>query len=75
MPAIDGPPTTLMPLDVDALVERWRTGRAAVDIDPSNLAPGITDPNATRSGVEERPVRARRWWHRGLRGPLKSPRL
>lgn len=35
MPAMTGPPTTLMPLDVDGLVERWRVGRAGVDAEPS----------------------------------------
>ena len=64
MPAIDGPPTTLMPLDVDALVERWRSGRSTVVIDPTNDGPGKTDPPEAPSGVDERPVRVRRWWQR-----------
>ena len=64
MPAIDGPPTTLMPLDGDELVERWRSGRVAVDIDPANDAFGATDPTGTPSGVPALAVKARRWWHR-----------
>lgn len=65
MPAIDGPPTTLMPLDVDEKVERWRAGRVALDVDPSVHAPGTTGPTEALSGVDERTIgRARRWWHR-----------
>jgi hypothetical protein len=60
MPAIDGPPTTLMPLDVEELVERWRTARDAVEVERANHTPGATDP----PGVDGRLVRARHWWRR-----------
>ncbi len=52
MPAIDGPPTTLMPLDVDGLVTRWGAGRA----DVAAPAPAVADAPA--------PVPPRRWWRR-----------
>ena len=72
MPAIDGPPTTLMPLDVDELVGRWRTGRVATDIDPSNCTPGATDSCEASSRIGERPVRARRWWRRRISSDAPS---
>lgn len=63
MPAITGPPTTLAPLDVDALVEHWRAKRAAVNIASSNPS-GTSDPAANDSSQGVRPARARRWWAR-----------
>ncbi len=64
MPAIDGPPTTLMPFDVDEVVQRWRTSRAALDVEHSLPAPGATGPAEALSRAEERTKRARRWWRR-----------
>ncbi|HVF31831.1 MAG TPA: DUF1992 domain-containing protein [Acidimicrobiales bacterium] len=61
MPAIDGPPTTLMPLDVDELVERWRANR-----------PPAPDPPPTPAGVAV-PARSRRWWRAGGRSGSGSP--
>lgn len=62
MPAIDGPPTTLMPLDTDEFVERWRAKR----------------PPAPAVVVEEEPApeppRRRRWWPRtGARSASDQP--
>ncbi|RJK93830.1 DUF1992 domain-containing protein [Vallicoccus soli] len=48
----EGPPLTTMPLDVEALVERWRAERPP----PPPPAP------PTRARAEER--RRRRWWWR-----------
>ena len=54
MPAIDGPPTTLMPLDVDELVARWHADRP-----PS--------PPAVATTAAAEPVRRRPWWRRRSR--------
>jgi hypothetical protein len=62
MPDIDGPPTTLGPLDVEELVERWRTSRPAApqpDPAPANEPPG---PPPSRTGAEA--GRRRRWRRR-----------
>lgn len=64
MPAIDGPPTTLMPLDEDELVERWRSSRAASD-DPLSDAVGSRGAPDTPSAVDHRTSKTRRWWRRG----------
>lgn len=49
MPAIDGPPTTLMPLDVDELVARWAATRPALEPEPEEAAePEPGAPAATR---------------------------
>ncbi len=52
MPAIDGPPTTLMPLDSDEIVRKWRETRPKVDVDVVAVA------------SDERPAPVRRWWRR-----------
>ncbi|MDQ3106723.1 MAG: DUF1992 domain-containing protein [Actinomycetota bacterium] len=52
MPAIDGPPTTLMPLDTDEIARKWREARPAVEADFAAVA------------SDERPEPARRWWRR-----------
>lgn len=51
-PAIDGPPTTLAPLDVEDLVTRWRAAR------PLESEPAAAEPAPA-------PTAARRWWRRG----------
>jgi hypothetical protein len=53
MPAIDGPPTTLMPLDTEELVERWRANR------PPTPEPVVEEAEAAPA-VPGR----RRWWRR-----------
>lgn len=53
MPAIDGPPTTLMPLDTEELVERWRANRPATP-EPQGEPPAAVAPSPAR----------RRWWRR-----------
>jgi len=63
MPAIVGPPTTLMPLDVDALVERWRTSRSLLDEGSSTPTEESGADGTSRAGAERR-VGARRWWRR-----------
>ncbi len=58
MPAIDGPPTTLMPFEPDEIVERWRKARDTAMAAPSLVAtPDLVDQPAA-------PIRARRWWRR-----------
>lgn len=64
MPAIGGPPTTLMPLDVDALVDRWRTHRASLGAGPSGHPLGASSETEAPSEAEERTISARRWWRR-----------
>ena len=59
MPAIDGPPTTLMPLDVDELVARWRVERP--------LAEPEAEPEAEATSAVEPAPPARRWWRRRLK--------
>jgi len=54
MPPIDGPPTTLSPLDVDELVDRWRANHP-----PAPPAPPAAED--APSAVE--PAR-RTWWRR-----------
>jgi hypothetical protein len=56
MPAIDGPPTTLMPLDVDELVARWHANR------PAPEPPSESEAAAAADGTPA-PAR-RRWWRR-----------
>ncbi|CAA9268452.1 MAG: hypothetical protein AVDCRST_MAG50-3276 [uncultured Acidimicrobiales bacterium] len=63
MPAIDGPPTTLMPLDVEQLVERWRSGRATMGNEPLSTAE-TPDAANTPSDVDARTATPRRWWRR-----------
>jgi hypothetical protein len=55
MPAIDGPPTTLMPLDVDELVARWVAARPAVEPAVVEVAEG---PAQAATGSR------RRFWRR-----------
>ena len=57
MPDLDGPPSTLMPLDVEAVVARWRTTH-----EPASDAAA----DASVAGpVEVTPPVARRRWFRG----------
>ena len=55
MPPIDGPPTTLSPLDVDELVERWRANRPPA----AEPAPVVEPATAPTGGAARRP-----WWRR-----------
>lgn len=52
MPPIDGPPTSVSPLDVDEVVERWRAGRP-VETEPA--------PTAAAPPPPEGPSTKRRW--------------
>ena len=54
-PSIDGPPTTLSPLDVEELVARWRANRPVRDPEPAPVAPVAPEPPSA--------VRWR-WWRR-----------
>lgn len=54
MPPIDGPPTTLGPLDVDELVARWWAARPPAPEPVPEPAPA---PDAEQPG-------RRRWWQR-----------
>jgi hypothetical protein len=57
-PAIDGPPSTLMPLDLETVVARWRATTAAQDGDDDGCDAGTTTP------VPDQPAaapRRRRW--------------
>ncbi|GAA2352819.1 DUF1992 domain-containing protein [Saccharopolyspora halophila] len=49
-----GPQVAIAPVDVDALVERWRTGRPR---------PGADQEPPQRPSAD-RPARKARWWHR-----------
>ena len=53
MPPLDGPPTTVSPLDVDEVVERWRARRP--------VEPAVSEPPAPASPP---PTRAKRRWFR-----------
>ena len=53
MPALDGPPTTLSPLDVEELVARWR------DTHPPAPPPLVEAPAPAPAGPASRP-----WWRR-----------
>jgi hypothetical protein len=57
-PEINGPPSTLMPLDVEALVERWRSTHVPVDA-RTDVAPVEPAPQVGRR-------RRRRWFHRSV---------
>src|SRR5687768_7890410 len=52
MPPIDGPPTTVSPLDVDEVVERWRARRPVDPVTPAEPPPPLAPPPA------------KRWWLR-----------
>lgn len=43
MPSITGPPTTLMPLDADDLVQRWRAVRAAAAAAPDVASHAVSE--------------------------------
>ena len=65
--AHSGPPSTLMPLDVDEVVERWRAAaaeRPAAAESPAAERPAAESPAAERPAVErpaaERPAAAER---------------
>ncbi len=58
MPSITGPPTTLMPLDTDDLVQRWRAVRAAADAAPASAG------DAVSKSQQPTERRRRRWWRR-----------
>ena len=55
-----GPPSSVAPVDVDVIVERWRTNRP-----PAPL------PTVDAEPVLPAPPQSRRWWHRlfGWRSP------
>ncbi len=53
IPPIDGPPSSLMPLDVDGVVERWRTQRAAIE---ATEAPAVVVDDAVAE-----PANLSRW--------------
>ena len=62
MPPIDGPPTTVAPLDVDVVVERWRARREELA-----AANPPAEPEPTIVLDEPAPRRKpRRWWTRRL---------
>jgi hypothetical protein len=64
MPPIDGPPTTVSPLDVEEVVARWLARRPVVEApEPTAAAP------AAASSTDPPP---RRWWSR-RRGREVSP--
>ncbi|HVF32999.1 MAG TPA: DUF1992 domain-containing protein [Acidimicrobiales bacterium] len=49
MPPIDGPPTTVSPLDVDEVVERWRARRPVEPVETQEPPPPLAAPPAKRS--------------------------
>ena len=53
-PAIDGPPTTLSPLDVEDVVARWKAGRP--------VEPAPAPATAAAPGPPEAAAKSRRWW-------------
>ena len=56
---VQGPPSTVVPLEVDEVIARWRRRRVGALADPP-LTPPPT-PEATPTGMEPR---QRRWWLR-----------
>jgi hypothetical protein len=65
MPAIDGPPTTVSPLDVDEVVERWRA-RRPTEPDPT------PEPEPDPTTADADPPTQRRWWRRSWFGVSPS---
>ena len=60
MPAIDGPPTSVSPLDVDEVVERWRTRRE----EAAAAAPPPTEPVVADAAATTATPAKKRWWQR-----------
>jgi hypothetical protein len=64
MPPIDGPPTTVSPLDVDEVVERWRQRHEALAAAEA-AADAADGPDASSPETGEGSVATRRrWWRR-----------
>jgi hypothetical protein len=64
-PAIDGPPTSVSPLDVDEVVERWRTRRAeAAAASPLADEPAASPAAAAAAAGDEQVAPRRRWFRR-----------
>jgi hypothetical protein len=66
IPPVEGPPTTLMPLDVEAVVDQWATERAALEaeqaaqrVDTSHAPPSPGPPKRNRFTARARHVRLR----------------
>ena len=55
MPPLEGPPTTVSPLDVDEVVERWRSRRPVEPVVVEPPAPSI-EPQAKRRWLRRRRV-------------------
>ena len=63
MPPLDGPPTTVSPLDVDEVVARWQARRPVIEDVPAE-----PDPQEPTPGIPPR-----RRWLRRRRQPAVSP--
>ena len=56
MPKIDGPPTTVSPLDVEEVVDRWRARRPVEPLEP--------EPSIAEHARPTPATAKRRWWQR-----------
>ncbi|GGM00211.1 DnaJ family domain-containing protein [Nakamurella endophytica] len=66
-----GPPVSVLPVDVDGVVDGWRAARAVLPVAPPAAPPADAAAGAVPAppdtGRRGRPDAARRWWRRSGR--------